>query len=154
MLGRTSKCFAAALLLVTLSVILGCGGGGGKANLVAPVADITGTWEGEARDPNVSGNYFFPIEFTFRQNTNTVTGVSSFPGLARFRGTIDGNVLAIEGTDIYAYISSDGSEIRGTYTASGTTVTTTTGGTATAATSPGQTATFYLNRVTTGGIKF
>jgi len=154
MLARTVRSVVAASLMMGLLVIFGCGEGGGKGSPLPAVTDITGTWEGEARDPTVSGNYFYPIEFTFRQNANTVTGVSSLPGLGRFRGTIDGNVLTIEGTDVYAYISADGNEIRGTFTSSGKAVTTGTGGTAATTIAGGQTATFILNRVTVGGIVF
>jgi len=138
------------LLLSVLCGILGCSGkGDGDDNLAPPITDITGTWEGEAKDPGVTGNYFYPIEFTFMQHDNVVNGTSSFPGLARFRGKIDGYVLSIEGTDIYAYITSDGlgnKEIRGTFTSAGT------AGTGTAAGTGGQTATFWLRRISEFGI--
>ena len=148
------KHFLSPLLLVALCGITGCGGGGGNGgNLLPPVADITGTWEGEAKDPGVTGNYWYPIEFTFLQNGNDVTGISSFPGLARFKGRIDGNVLSFEGTDIYAYVSSDGEEIRGSFTSAGVPGAAA-AGTTTTSTVGGQTAVFYLYRVTTGGIQF
>lgn len=140
MASRTLKYLFAALLLVSFCGIFGCGSGGGGGNPLPPVTDISGTWEGEAKDPGVTGNYWYPVEFTFVQNGNSVSGISSFPGLARFTGKIDGNVLTIEGTDIYAYITSDGKggkEIRGSFTSSG---------------ALGQTAMLYLVRVTDGGI--
>ena len=140
MASRTLRYLFPALLLVGFCCIFGCGSGGGGGNALAPATDISGTWEGEAKDPGVTGNYWYPVEFTFVQNGNRVSGISSFPGLARFEGKIDGNVLTIEGTDIYAYILSDGTggkEIRGSFTSSG---------------ALGQTANFYLRRVTDGGI--
>jgi hypothetical protein len=147
MLGRTLKFSSSALLLMALCGILGCGGGGDDGNLRPPVTNLTGTWEGEAKDPGVTGNYWYPIEFTFRQSGNTVTGISSFPGLARFTGKLDGSTLTIEGTDIFAYLSRDGNEIRGSFTSSGMPGggDATTGGTTTVV--GGQTATFYLQRV-------
>ncbi len=154
MLGRTLRYSVVAVVVMAFCGILGCGGGGDGGKLLPPVTDITGSWEGEAKDPGVTGNYFYPMEFTFRQNGNTVTGVSSFPGLARFKGKIDGNVLTIEGTDIYAYISSDGAEIRGTFTSSGMPGAAATGTTAGTSAGGGQTAVLYLQRVTTGGIVF
>lgn len=151
--GKIFKCLVSAFVLAALFGMFGCGGGGNGGNPLPAVADITGTWEGEAKDPGVTGNYWYPIEFTFRQNDNTVTGISSWPGLARFKGKIDGNVLTIEGTDVYAYISADGAEIRGTYKSTGTV--TTAGATATTTTVlAGPTGVFYLQRVTTGGIVF
>jgi len=146
MLSRTLRLFFQSASLACFCAILGCGGGGG-GTLKPPVVDITGTWEGEAKDPGVTGDYWYPIEFTFFQEGNRVSGISSLPGLARFEGKIDGNVLTIEGTDIYAYISVDGKEIRGSFTSSGVP------GEAGAA-GGGQTAVFYLNRVTDGGILF
>jgi len=150
MFDRAIRYLLGAFLLTAFCGILGCGSGGnGGGNPLPPVTDITGTWEGEAKDPGVTGNFFYPIEFTFVQNGNRVTGISSFPGLARFKGKIDGNVLSIEGTDIYAYITSDGQgnkEIRGTFTSSGLP-----GGVDVPATG-GQTATFWLRRVTNFGI--
>jgi hypothetical protein len=139
MLSRTVKYLLPAILFVAFCGIFGCGGGDGGGPLRPPVTDITGTWEGEAKDPGVSGNYWYPIEFTFNQQGNKVSGISSLPGLARFSGRIDGNVLTIEGTDIYAYISSTGEEIRGSFTSAGIV---------------GQTAVFNLYRVTDGGIEF
>jgi len=150
MFGRAVKYFLGVFVLITFCGILGCGsGGGGGGNPLPPVTDITGTWEGEAKDPGITGNFFYPIEFTFVQNGNSVTGISSFPGLAKLKGKIDGNVLSIEGTDIYAYITSDGQgnkEIRGTFTSSGLP------GGVDAGTAGGQTATFWLRRVTNFGI--
>ncbi|NQT84898.1 hypothetical protein HQ563_17915 [bacterium] len=154
MLSRNVKYLLPGLLFVAFCGIFGCGGGGGGGNPLPPVTDITGTWEGEAKDPGVTGNYWYPIEFTIRQNGNTVTGISSLPGLAQFKGKIDGNVLTIEGTDIYAYITSDGSggkEIRGSFTSSGIPG----GGAAdgmAATAGGGQTAVFYLRRITEFGI--
>lgn len=150
MFYRIARYLAGLLLLTGLCGIFGCSGGSGDdGNALPPATDITGTWEGEAKDPGVTGNYFYPIEFTFVQNGNKVSGTSSFPGLARFTGKLDGYVLTIDGTDVYAYITSDGEgnkEIRGTFTSAGT------AGTGTAAGSGGQTATFYLRRVTEFGI--
>jgi hypothetical protein len=158
MLSRTVKYFPLAVLLVALCGITGCGsdGGDGDGNALPPVTDISGTWEGEAKDPGVTGNYWYPIEFTFHQNGNAVDGISSLPGLARFTGKIDGNVLTIVGTDVYAYITSDGTggkEIRGSFTSSGVPA----GGAATNGTTMttaggGQTAVFYLRRVSEYGI--
>lgn len=139
MLSRNLKYLLPAILFVAFCGIFGCGGGGDDGNLLPPVADITGTWEGEAKDPGVTGNYWYPVEFTFNQDGNKVSGISSFPGLARFSGRIDGNVLTIQGTDIYAYISSDGEVIRGSFTSAGM---------------AGQTAVLNLHRVTDGGIEF
>lgn len=127
---RTVKYVLPWVVLVALCGILGCDGGDGGGNLRPPVADISGTWEG----PEGTN-----MEFTFVQSGNKVSGVSSLQGLARFSGTINGNVLTIEGTDIYAYISSDGKEIRGSYTSAGI---------------AGQTTAFNLRRVADGGIKF
>ena len=150
MFYRIARYLVGVLLLIGLCGIFGCSGGSGDdGNALPPVADITGTWQGEAKDPGVTGNYFYPIEFTFVQNGNKVSGTSSFPGLARFTGKLDGYVLTIDGTEIYAYITSDGEgnkEIRGTFTSAGVP------GTGTAAGSGGQTATFYLRRVTEFGI--
>lgn len=152
MLYRIVRYFVGLTLLTALCTMLGCsGGGGGDDNLARPTTDLTGTWEGEAKDPGVTGNYFYPIEFTFVQKDHVVTGTSSLPGLARFRGEVDGSVLTIEGTDIYAYITgaSDGTgtyEIRGTFTSAGT------AGTGTAAGTGGQTATFWLRRISEFGI--
>jgi hypothetical protein len=149
MFGRVIRCFFGVSLLTVLCVIFGCDGGGGGGNPLPPITDITGTWEGEAKDPGVSGNYFYAIEFTFVQHDNSVSGTSSFPGLAKFNGKIDGYVLTIEGTDIYAYITSDGQgnkEIRGTFTSGGLA-----GGTDTVATG-GQTATFWLRRISEFGL--
>ncbi len=139
MLSRNVKYLLSAILFVAFFGIFGCGGGGHNQSLLPPVADITGTWEGEAKDPGVTGNYWYPIEFTFVQDGNKVSGISSFPGLARFSGRIDGNVLTIDGTDIYGYVSSDGEEIRGSFTSAGI---------------AGQTAILNLHRVTDGGIVF
>jgi hypothetical protein len=151
MLSRTRKYLLPALLVVGLCGIFGCGGSGG-GNPQAPVTDITGTWEGEAKDPGVTGNYWYPIEFTFVQNGNSVSGISSLPGLARFKGQIDGTVLTIEGTDIYAYITSDGQggkEIRGSFTSAGVPAA---AGAAAAVAGGGQTGVFYLRRVSEYGI--
>jgi len=157
MLSRIVKYLVPALLLAAFCGTFGCGGSGDGGNPQPPVTDITGTWEGEAKDPSFTGNYWYPIEFTFVQNGNDVSGISSLPGLARFRGRIDGTVLTIEGTEIYAYITSDGAggkEIRGSFTSSGAPGGgAAADGTVAAATAGGgQTAVFYLRRISEYGI--
>lgn len=157
MFCRIVRYFLPAILVVALGGIFGCGGGSGGGNPQPPVTNITGSWEGEAKDPGVTGNYWYPVEFTFVQNGNYVEGVSSWPGLARFKGTIDGTVLTIEGTDVYAYITSDGEgakEIRGSYTSGGVPggAAAADGTGATASVGGGQTAVFYLRRVSDFGI--
>ncbi len=149
MLGKALRYLLGTFLLIGMCGVFGCGSGGDDGASLPAVTDITGTWEGEAKDPGVTGNYFYPIEFTFVQNGNSVSGVSSFPGLAKFKGKVDGYVLTIEGTDIYAYITSDGEgnkEIRGTFTSAGIPAG------AEAPAGGGQTATFWLRRISEFGI--
>ena len=90
-----------------LAGLAGCGGGS-EDDYTPATVDVTGSWEGNWESADNSGVF----NFVMTQVDNDVTGINT--RLGQFTGNVRGNVLYIDGTDLYGVV--EGNMIAGVYT--------------------------------------